>query len=251
MRSPLVVSLLSLIFLAQTTIAATRVVMNTNDSGPESLRQAMLDASSGACAAPCTIALTGISQSRPPQVIALQSPLPPVRVNGVKIQQSETENGFGPGRVEIRGAGAGASADGLRIEGAQDIVIVGLILRGFSRHGIVIDGATNVHLQACDFLENGTNGVLLFNAHKINILGCQTGNNGGNGIYARASDTLDFGSNGVGEMNDRSKPIPNGANGIHLAALARAVRSVPARHPSRSRRAVLPPRPARPAPPLP
>src|SRR5205085_2919598 len=96
-----------------------------------------------ACAAPCKIVMTGIAQSATPSVISLQSPLPPIRANGVHIQPTDAEPGFGFARVELRGGAAGASADGLRIEGASNVQINGFIVRNFSRHGLVVDGATN------------------------------------------------------------------------------------------------------------
>lgn len=107
------------------------VVTNTNDSGPGSLRQAILDANANAGADHITFAIL----TPAPYAIGLASPLPaitsPVTIDGT------TQPGFaGTPVVELNGAGAGA-ASGLVIT-AGNSAVLGLVINRFSGEGIVL-----------------------------------------------------------------------------------------------------------------
>jgi parallel beta-helix repeat protein len=115
-------------------LLSTFSVVNTNDSGPGSFRQAILNsnATSGSNTIDFNIG-TGA------QTINLQSPLPaitmPVVLNGT------TQGGYaGSPLIELNGAGAGSDADGLCIM-ASNSTVEGLAINRFSNAGIELDGA--------------------------------------------------------------------------------------------------------------
>ncbi len=188
-------------------------VTNFNDSGPGSLRQGILDANSGACPNPCTITF---QRNLPAAArIDLQSPLPTITArHQLTITPYQPGQSFGPGKVLINGIGAGPAADGLRIEDASFVKILGLEINGFSRHGIIVvrSGAVDIF---CDSVNNGDNGIALVDTVNVRIFGVKIGGNRSNGIYAARSQAVDIGSCLIGGT-DRNHPMPNGGNGIHL-----------------------------------
>jgi len=124
--------------------AATFTVTNTNDSGAGSLRQAILDSNStpGVQIIDFNIPGGGV------QTIALASPLPDT-ADGVTIDGT-TQPGFsGTPLIELNGAGAGASADGLHFT-AGSATVRSLIVNRFTRDGIALaGGAGGSTVQGC------------------------------------------------------------------------------------------------------
>jgi hypothetical protein len=120
------------------TPGAVFTVTVTNDTGAGSLRQAILDANAAPGADTITFNLAG-----PGLTIAPGSALPSV-TNAVVIDGS-TQPGFaGVPLVELNGASAGASSDGLRIANGP-VTVRGLVINRFRRNGIVLlGGGTNV-----------------------------------------------------------------------------------------------------------
>ena len=117
--------------------AATNIVSNTSASGPGSLQQAILDATNALNTIVFQIPGTGV------QTITLANALPsishPVMIDGT------TQPGFtGTPLIELNGANAGATSDGLRLT-AGNSTIRGVAINRFAGAGI--------HLQ----LPGGTN----------------------------------------------------------------------------------------------
>jgi hypothetical protein len=125
---------------------ATFTVVNTNNSGPGSLRQALLDAMARISAGNNLIAFnlpgSGV------QTIAPQSALPritePVTIDaftqpGASANTSSNGNNALP-RVRLDGVNAGGASSGLVIAGGNSI-IRGLVIVRFGDHGILLTNA--------------------------------------------------------------------------------------------------------------
>src|SRR5581483_3660295 len=110
-------------------LVPTSVVSNINDSGPGSLRQAIIDANaaSGACVIDFNIADSGV------QDIQLASALPDI-TNSVTIDGTSQPGYGGTPLIELNGAGAGSGVSGLTLAG-PNITVVGLDINGFSGDG--------------------------------------------------------------------------------------------------------------------
>ena len=107
---------------------------NTGDSGPGSLRQAILDANSNPGLDTIAFNIPGAG----PHTISPASALPtisdPVTLNGA------TQQGFtGTPIIELRGTIAGQGVDGLKIT-AGSSVVKGMIINRFSSDGIELSG---------------------------------------------------------------------------------------------------------------
>jgi hypothetical protein len=123
--------------------ANTFVVSNTNDNGPGSLRQAIIDANghsnSGVVdAISFNIAGTGV------HTVTLASALPDI-TEGLLLN-GWSQPGFQGGPLIELKAGTGVAADGLRITGDFSAVR-GLIVNGFQT-GIYVSGSLN-DIQGC------------------------------------------------------------------------------------------------------
>ena len=120
--------------------AATLTVSNTSASGPGSLQQAILDANA-------TIGLDTIVFQIPGagvHTIAPTNALPPI--TDPVVIDGTTQPGFaGTPLIDLNGANAGASGDGLRLP-AGNSTIRGLVINGYGGAGIHVQapGGTNV-----------------------------------------------------------------------------------------------------------
>jgi hypothetical protein len=119
-------------------VPSTFTVTGTDDAGPGTLRQAILDAN--ASTAPNTIAFS-ISGSGV-QTIQPASPLPTLM--GVAVVDGTTQPGYaGAPLIELNGSAAGPDANGLTLHGGNSTV-KGLIINGFAKAAIVLTtGWTN------------------------------------------------------------------------------------------------------------
>jgi uncharacterized repeat protein (TIGR01451 family) len=135
-------------FAAASTLSpVTLVVVNTNDSGPGSLRQALLDADLFPSAGPNVIAFN--IPGAGPHMISPLTQLPtnrePVFIDGY-TQPGASANTLADGNnavILVRLDGAGTfGATGLRLR-ASGCVVRGLSITGFGRNGLDINGATN------------------------------------------------------------------------------------------------------------
>ena len=167
-------------------------VINTNDAGPGSLRQAILDANANA--GPDAISFSIASG---PQRIVLTSLLPtitdPVTIDGT------TQPGFaGVPLIEIRPDGQ-VIGDGLRITGGNS-VLRGLVLNNFRGHAITIEtGGANV-IEG-NYIGTDATG----SAAAANLL---------NGVFILSSN-----NNRVGGLTTSARNVISGNfnNGVHMA----------------------------------
>jgi len=121
-------------------------VGNTSDSGPGTLRQAILDANAhpGTDEIVFTIGSTGTFQTIYP-TSQLPTITDPVHING----WSQGGLGYdGPPLIQIDGYNAGSSAPGLDISAGQ-CTVTGLVINDFGASGIVIDTNGNNYIRGC------------------------------------------------------------------------------------------------------
>jgi Tol biopolymer transport system component len=210
----------------------TITTSNTNDSGPGSLRQSILDAN----ASPGTQTIDFQIPGAGVHTINLLSALP--TITDAVIIDGTTQPGFaGTPLIELNGAGAGGGARGLRITSAGS-TIKSLIINRFPSDGIEISGATadGNTIEGCYIgtdatgatdLGNAFNGVTI-NGGDNNIIGGLTatpgqspgnvisGNNETGVFLATASGTLVRG-NIIGLTADGATALGNSFNGIVLS----------------------------------
>ncbi len=117
-------ALLTVLFCAQAS-GATFTVINTNDSGGGSLRQAILDANAAIGAD--TI---GFSIGSGPKTIRLLSALPPI-TDAVSIDGTTQPGSAGNPIIELDGTSAGTFASGLTIRSAG-VTVRGFVINRFS-----------------------------------------------------------------------------------------------------------------------
>ena len=211
--------------LERRTLLSTFVVINTNDAGPGSLRDAILRANANPGADGITFQIPGSGV----QTISPASPLPgitgPVTVDG-------TSQPFYSGAPLIRldGSNAGANVDGLDIY-AGNCTVKGLVVSRFSLNGILLSGTGNNLIQGNFIGTNATGGAAAGNAYNgiaisngsssnqiignvvsgnsptqlfagIQIYGAGTNNNvvAGNYIGTDVTGTLPLGNGGTGVL---------------------------------------------------
>jgi hypothetical protein len=213
---------------------STFTVANTNDSGPGSLRQALLSANSHAGADAIKFAIgTGA------QTIAPITPLPPL--TGPTNIAGNTQPGFaGLPLIELSGAGAGSGADGLVFK-AGGSVVRGLVINGFSGTGVRLqaDGCSvlgcfvGTNLAGDAVAANGI-GVALTPGSAANKVGNATaglGNvisgNTGPGVFiaGRGATGNRVLGNRIGTNAAGTSALANGTDGVYigLGAVANVV----------------------------
>jgi len=211
---------LSLFLLASPLAAASFLVTSTADSGPGTLRQAILDANHGVCAKPCTIDFGLQAEGSERRRIELTSPLPPVKADEVRILADMGQGDLYIGHllVDVVGFAAGPG-DGIRIEGARDVRVAGISFIGFRGDGLVADRADGLRVEVCGFERNERNGIHLADTLGASVRGSLIASNGHSGIFALRSAALHIDSNAIGTdtwNTDRGSVIGNALNGIHL-----------------------------------
>jgi large repetitive protein len=183
-------------------LLATFSVLNTNDSGPDSLRQAMLDANGAGAASTIVFNIPGAGV----QTIAPLSPLPtitaPVTIDGY-TQPGSSPNSLAVGdnavlRIELDGASTGG--DGLTIS-AGGTTVRGLVL---NRWGTV-DPASGIVMTTIggNTIEGNFIGT---DASGTNPLGCS------NGVLVQSDGNLIGGT----DPSERNVISGNHANGIFV-----------------------------------
>jgi hypothetical protein len=190
-------------------VPATFTVLNTNDSGPDSLRQAILNANATPGADLITFNIGGGGV----QTIEPLSPLPTI-TDAVTIDGT-TQPGFaGSPLIELNGANAStsSSAAGLTITGGNSTVR-GLVINRFHTFGIhLVTNGNNVivgnyigtDVTGMAALGNGDAGVMMRNSAN-NIIGGSTAAarnvvaaNGGSGVVNAAHGIVMFLSGSAG-----------------------------------------------------
>jgi titin len=122
-------------------LLATFMVTTASDSGPGSLRQAILDANASAGPGPNVVQF---SIGTGPQTIGVATSLPTITSTGLTIDGT-TQPGFsGTPLITLNGASAGSSANGL-VLGAGDDAVLDLAINGFGGDGILLNGAGATH----------------------------------------------------------------------------------------------------------
>jgi hypothetical protein len=170
----LAVAALILVVLAILLLAAgsntTSDVSNAEDSGPGSLRQAILDANANPDLTAIRFRIgTG------PAVIALRSPLPellhPTAIDGYSQPGAKAASEAGPAQIMITidGQNAGAGSYGLVLSGPNSS-LRGLAIVNFSLSGVLISGIRN-QVEGCYIGLDSAGKVGRGNYHGVNILG--------------------------------------------------------------------------------
>jgi hypothetical protein len=140
----------------------TLVVTTTADSGPGSLRRQILKADVMAGPSLITFDIPGTG----PFSIDLRSALP--RITRPVTIDATTEPGYdGTPLVQLNGAGAGQSVDGLRIS-AGNTAVFGVAINRFSGSGIVISGRGGDLIQG-DYIGTSTDGTVGLGNHGYGI----------------------------------------------------------------------------------
>lgn len=231
--------LAGLLATARPARAATQFVTNTNDSGPGSLRQAIVDANSNP--GPDTIAFTipvgdpGYNAAIGVWTIQPTSGWLPTLVDETTVDGwTQTEfaadpNPLGP-EIELDGSGLGAGAVGLFISGNQNVV-QGLVVNRFGGAGIQISpGMTNtvagcyVGTDPTGTVAQGNGiGIYLIDSANGNTIGGDTpelGNlisgNTGAGVAIEGVSFNDVWGNTIGADRTGTARLPNGTHGVHL-----------------------------------
>lgn len=188
-------ALLSIDLRSPANAATTFTVINTNDAGPGSLRQAILDANANT--GPDQISFNIASGS---QRIVLTSQLPiitdPLTIDGT------TQPGFaGVPLIEIRPDGE-VIGDGFRITGGNSVVR-GLVLNNFRGHAITI--------------ETGGSNVIEGNYIGTDATGAMAAANLQSGVFIVSSN-----NNRVGGLTTAARNVISGnfGNGVHIASSA-------------------------------
>lgn len=130
--------------------AATFTVTNTNDSGPGSLRQAIMDAGVVNELIVFNIPGTGVKK------IAPLTPLPSfASAGGIKVIDGTTQPGWSVGNpvIELSGENmSGTSSIGLYVVfngGSAQVTFRGLIINRFEGAGIQLQDSENVTIEGC------------------------------------------------------------------------------------------------------
>jgi parallel beta-helix repeat protein len=112
-------------------------VLNNGDSGPGSLRQAIIDANTGPGQDLIAFGISGTGV----QTISLQTALPQI-TDPVTIDAGTQPGYAGTPLIQLDGSAAGGNVNGLVVAGAPDVTIAGLSIYGFSTgSGILVQGA--------------------------------------------------------------------------------------------------------------
>jgi uncharacterized repeat protein (TIGR01451 family) len=207
-------------------------VSSIGDSGPNTLRQAIIDSDTmGATpTSPNTIKFditaTGV------QKIALQTALPAVTVPTVIDGSTQPGAASGPPLIELDGSAITANADGLLLT-AGNSTVRGLIIHGFKDNGIHIESAGSdtiagnwigVDSTGAAIALNGQNGILIDNVGQ-NVIGGTaqadrnviSGNTGfGVNIQGTAANANQVEGNFIGIDFNSTKGLPNTAGGVQI-----------------------------------
>lgn len=145
--------------------AATRLVTSAADSGPGTLRQALLDAGPGDL---ITFSPAAFPPGAP-AVIPLLSPLPAITQNALTLDASNAG-------VILEGGAAPAGTTGLVIQ-ADGVTVQGLTIHGFASDGLRVDAGASGNLIGGDrTVGAGPHGQ-----------GNRLAGNGGNGVQIRGA----------------------------------------------------------------
>ncbi|MCO6500738.1 MAG: T9SS type A sorting domain-containing protein [Vicingus serpentipes] len=202
----------------------TICVLNTNNDGAGSLRDAINTANSNGVADVISFCIDGNA----PHTITLNSQLPDITENDITIDAS-TQTGSAAFKIVLDGNNAVNT--GINILNAENVVIKGLSIINFTDNGIAINGSTSSgSISENHIAGNGNHGIdisLTNPNYSItgNLIGTdETGtlaqSNGGDGIHANnTGGTITIGGANTGEGNIISANV---GDGLELSATSGA-----------------------------
>jgi hypothetical protein len=124
---------------------ASFIVWSTGDTGPGSLRQALISANNFKLANPTSSSTIMFEIGSGAQTIAPNSPLPPVP-SGTLLDGSTQPGFFYLPLITLDGSNAGSSASGLQRGGS--CTVRDLVIDDFAQSGLVLGGSGNNVVQA-------------------------------------------------------------------------------------------------------
>lgn len=202
-------------------MGATYSVINTNDSGTGSLRQAIINANANAELNTIVFQIPGSG----PFTISPQSTYPPI--TQPVIIDGTTQTGYGSTPlIQINGAGVGANGDGLMIQGGGS-TIRGLAIFSCKRDGVRISGLGTNTIQACwlgtdasgtNALGNQEAGIYLYRS-SANVVGGQS---------AQMRNVISGNAHGVFIIDGSSPPVSTGnaVQGNYIGTTAAGTKSL-------------------------
>lgn len=202
--------------MAVTAEAATITVTSTADSGPGSLRQAILDTNTLPGSDTIKFDIPGPG----PHTIALASALPAITDTLILDGTTEPDSTPGSPVVVLEGSATAPGTDGLVLQ-APSSVVRGIAIAGFRGDGIVIAGAGGVLEGSIVGIPAGNlgSGVVIDGASNARVGGSGAARNviSGNGAYgvfvSGASGTSILG-NFIGTSAAGTSAVPNAFDGM-------------------------------------
>ncbi|WP_183098166.1 right-handed parallel beta-helix repeat-containing protein [Nocardioides pelophilus] len=201
--------------------AATVFTVTTPfDSGPGSLREAILAANEAGAPAVVELAI-----GSGPVTLRPESPLPPIRFPGLVDGWSQPGSDRRP-VVELSGLAAG-QGQGLEISGGP-LTVRGLAITGWTENGVLVRHSDEVELIGLMVSGNGGHGILVQTSDRLRVEGCRLGTdadgevavpNRGSGIKLYESGAATIGGAQPGAGNIVSG---NGRYGIEIGGVGSA-----------------------------
>jgi hypothetical protein len=223
--------------LEDRTLLATFVVTDPADSGPGTLRQAILDANSNLASTAADVIAFNLPGERPVRTIRPLSALP--EVTGLVTIDGRTQPGAA---VELDGSLAGPDVNGLAVSATKGSLIRGLVINRFSGHGVSFVAGYGVGLQGNYIgtdatgnldLGNGGAGVrvaagsVALGDMRLPANGNVISGNGGPGVWvppglARGSAGFSLYGNRIGTNAAGDRAVPNDGDGVLVESSADA-----------------------------
>ena len=198
--------------------AATFTVLNTSDSGPGSLRQAIANANAAAGLDTIAFAIPGSGVHTIVPLTAL-----PAVTDAVVIDGTTQPGHAGSPVIELNGASAGSVADGLSISG-DGVTVKALVVNGWSGSGIVLTGSgcaiqgnyIGTDAAGAAPLGNASHGVDVTGGNNNQIVGNVISGNGNMGLRLSVSNNDTVQGNLIGTNAAGTAPMGNGNQGLRL-----------------------------------
>ncbi|TMG52142.1 MAG: right-handed parallel beta-helix repeat-containing protein [Chloroflexi bacterium] len=173
---------------AQSARGASFVVTNTADSGPGSLRQAILDANATPGPDTISFAIPGAGT----HTISLLSPLP--FVSDPAVIDATSQPGYaGTPLIELDGSAAGQNANGFDV--LADNTVRGFVINRFSGSGIFLHGGSN--LIAANYLGTDASGTAARANGGFGVLAIDSANNVIGGTLAADRNVISGNTHGI------------------------------------------------------